>query len=126
MKRHICFGGCQWDAMMLWMYNYETEPYINIKSITPKDISTGNPTRSKDRDNIYTVTGATEDDKLANVYDLLGSNREWSMIANGSMYRMYRGGYYNMDGSPCYRGSISPDNSVVDIRFPYDTLHSRL
>ena len=80
--QRICFGGCNWDAMLLWMYNDGKEPSIDVNSSTPKDICEGKPTRGHGS-NSTIQTGVTEKDKLANVYDLLGCNSEFSMTAEG-------------------------------------------
>ena len=87
----ICFGGCNWDAMMLWMYNDGNAPYIDITSNSPKDICEGTPTRSKNNGSVECITGRSEDDKLANIYDLIGCEYDCGMEASGDAWRVDRG-----------------------------------
>ena len=95
--QHIWFGGCNWDAMLLWMYNDGKMPSIDILSKSPNDICEGNPMRNANEVNWESgnyITGYLEDDKLANIYDLLGCNSDWSMVAC-YIYRATMGGQGN-------------------------------
>ncbi len=82
--QRICIGGCNWDAMMLWMYNDGNAPTIDVKNQTPNDICEGTPMRNFNEERSR-ITGCREYDKLANIYDLLGCTydcgmeREWRL-----------------------------------------------
>ena len=108
--------------MVLWMYNDGKAPSIDTTSSTPKDICEGNPTRSC---NSYSseYTGYQENDKLANVYDLLGCTQEWGMEASGTDERGYHGGGYNDKASLGYCGSYRPYDQYYDWRNESHTLY---
>ena len=109
MKKHICFGGCQWDAMMLWMYNNG----IYITQTQPKDI-TGK--QSSKNSNSSCITGSAETDKLANIYDTIGCTYDWSMEwyhkSGDQDGRVGRGGCYVYDVSPGGRVEFAPNTGI--------------
>ena len=51
--------------------------------------------RNKER-----TTGTCETDILNNVYDLYGNSYEWTLEANGTTTRVYRGGNYKYNSLP--------------------------
>ena len=120
--QHICFGGCNWDAMMLWMNGNGIDV---TKSDTNgiQDICPGTPTRSKNTTN-PSITGKTEMDKLSNIYDTLGGSWDWGMEASGTGYRDMRGGLNLFSCSPSYRGTFSPDSSSNVCRFTSHNLYT--
>ena len=87
--------GSQYDAMMNWMAKLGVE----VDSETPITGATNNTSRT---------TGSEENDKIKNVYDLLGNSYEWTLEAIYSSYRVYRGGSYLNSYSPAYRDYYSP------------------
>ena len=106
--------GAQWDAIMNWLdpkYSTATaEDPCDANSIVVKS-EYGN--HSGDIAN----SGAYEDDKLKNIYDLCGNLYEWTMEADSSDFRVFRGGIFSYSGSetpvsfrgysnPAYDGSI--------------------
>lgn len=97
--------GSQYDAIMNW-------------------ISTKNIDRSKIYDNSkkhdLTTTGATETDKINNIYDLGNNLSEWTLEADGEEIRTTRGGNFNNTKSPNSRDN-SYDPSKTDA-----TLGSRM
>ena len=100
--------GAQWDAIMNWLdpkYSTATaEDPCDANSIVVKS-EYGN--HSGDIAN----SGAYEDDKLKNIYDLCGNLYEWTMEARSSDGRVDRGGVFNHSGSEnpvSYRSSYSP------------------
>ena len=67
------------------------------------------------------ATGATERNSSKNIYDVAGNCYEWTTEANGTSYRVVRGGDYFSDGSDIpasYRGDNYPtgSNSVGSFR----------
>ena len=93
--------GSQWDSMMRWMQSNK----IDVTSTTPKDAATG-ITTSK---NTTRVTGSASKDKLSNIYDLLGNRYEWTLEANNTVYRVFRGGRFNNGFSPKNRSNDNPN-----------------
>ena len=70
---------------------------------------------------ILLTTGATERNSSKNIYDVAGNCYEWTTEANGTSYRVVRGGDYFSDGSDIpasYRGGNYPtgSNSVGSFR----------
>lgn len=74
--------GSQYDAIMNWLIKNN----IDISSKKPVDLSIGTATK-----NTTTTTGSHTQDKLSNIYDLLGGNFEWSQEAYGTYGRITRG-----------------------------------
>ena len=77
--------GCQYDAMLKWM---QTKG-VDVTSATPV---TG-ASRNEDR-----TTGTKEEDKILNIYDILGNSLEWTIEAYHRTARADRG-----VNSPSYR-----------------------
>ena len=65
-------------------------------------------------------TGAKEEYKIKNIYDLAGNVMEWTMESYNTGKRVYRGGSYNLPGSQnpsSYRSYGSPDFTIPGIGF---------
>ena len=88
--------GSQYDAMMNWMAK-------NGKTVGDSNSSIRNNT---------TTTGGKNTDIINNVYDLYGCHYEWTLEANGTNSRAYRGGFYSNSGSPAIRDYDSPLNTL--------------
>ena len=92
--------GSQYDAMLNWMV---------ARGI--KDISTPSGTSR----NTSRITGATKNgdvtfnDKIKNIYDIIGNSYEWTATAVGTDGRANRGGYYNTGLAPRNRSYDHPD-----------------
>ena len=70
--------GCQYDQIMKWMQKNN----IDVSSTEPLEgtiANTGN------------TTGSIEEDKLNNIYDLIGGKNEFTMEAKLNHKRVYRG-----------------------------------
>ena len=97
--------GSQWDSMLNWMV---------ARGTTVTSIPSGTK-RNRSR-----ITGATKNgsytfnDKIKNIYDILGNSREWTAEANGTNKRAYRGSYYGGDAVPSNYGDISADFTYYD------------
>ena len=94
--------GSQYDQMMIWMQGNG----IDVISATPTNLE--GKTTSK---NTARTTGTEPNDKLNNIYDLLGNNFEWTLEASNTGYRTYRGGNYDSSRSPVNRNYYSPDSN---------------
>ena len=118
----LCYG-IQWDATLAfigdenynkdstskgnyqnnaWTINRETAKYITNPnsdttwtSISAEENKTKTKTASE---SILLTTGASEDFKTKNIYDLAGNVEEWTNEAVSATYRVYRGGDYDYDG----------------------------
>lgn len=84
--------GSQYDAMMNWMAK------------TGKTVGTADSSKY----NTATTTGSEEEDKINNVYDLYGCHYEWTLEADHTFNRVYRGGFYDYSGSPSFRFGYDP------------------
>ena len=95
--------GSQWDAML----NY-------ILQGTDKDkvtAITGNHTGNRSK------TGQFGNDIMNNIFDLSSNVREWTVQANSTLYRVARGGFYNIDGifPASNRNNDNPSNTYYYI-----------
>ena len=68
--------GSQYDQMMIWLNSNE----IDVTSATPNGASR----------NTSRITGSRDNDKLNNIYDLLGNSFEWTLEANYTNRRVLR------------------------------------
>ena len=103
--------GCQWDAVMRWMWNQGGDK----KTYTYDSTGKGNYSGSRK------ATGSDPEYAVNNIYDMAGNISDWTIEAYGTTYRVYRGGYYNdnASGYPASdRGSNGPtgSNSFVGSR----------
>ncbi len=60
------------------------------------------------------ITGSEANDKLCNVYDLLGCCYEWTLESNYGNSRVGRGGTYLDNNSPSYRHDYGPNGTYSD------------
>ena len=70
--------------------------------------------------------GSAEYTKTNNIYDMAGNVWEWTTEAYSTNVRVYRGGYYNYNGSNgpvAYRSSYGPDNVYSNERLSSSTLY---
>ncbi len=74
--------GSQYDAMLNYALIGDDKEKVNA-------IGYGNHNGSE------LDTGATQNDKIINIFDLEGNHTEWTLEANTHDYRVTRGGYYN-------------------------------
>ena len=101
--------GVQWDAVMRWISEDE-----NLAGYLTDSTGKGNYSGSA------ITTGSNPEYKLKNIYDMAGNVREWTMEANSTAYRVYRGGIYRNTGSNTpvsYRNGYSPDTTIPFIGF---------
>ena len=130
--------GNQWDRTLMWLietgsktkeqiaddstswgnYNNATFEYVN---------SSGSTVTKNENSGTKIPTGNTEYTKANNIYDLAGNVYDWTMEANSTYYRVYRGGVYNDYGddypagsrgncSPTYSGSYYGCRSALYIK----------
>ena len=81
--------GCQWDAVMRWMWNQGGDK----KTYTYDSTGKGNYSGSRK------ATGSDPEYAVNNIYDMAGNISDWTIEAYGTTYRVYRGGYYNDNAS---------------------------
>ena len=119
----LCYG-IQWDAALAfigdenynknsttkgnyynnpWTINRETAKYTSNPEIDTKWTSISseeNKTKTKTaKESILLTTGASEDFKTKNIYDLAGNVYEWTNEAFVTAYRVGRGGFYFFSGA---------------------------
>ena len=80
--------GCQWDAVMRWMYNSGDA----AKKTYTYD-STGKGNYSGTKGNVI-ATGSNDAYAVNNIYDMAGNVSDWTIEANNTNFRVFRGGCY--------------------------------
>ncbi len=96
----------QWDAVLRFI----ADDKHNVNDSTSWGNYINNPDRTSVSPNIPAKTGAHENWKAKNIYDLAGNVLEWTMEADSSDGRVYRGGYDSATGSH-YPASCRYSNS---------------
>ena len=86
--------GCQWDAVMRWMYNSGDAE----KKIYTYD-STGKGNYKDTNGNQPIPTGSNDAYAVNNIYDMVGNVRDWTIEAYDTYVRVYRGGDYGNSAS---------------------------
>ena len=96
--------GANWDTTLQWLVDTEGKTYDEVAS---NSTSWGNYSDDGFSPGAYgNYTGAYEQAKANNIYDLAGNNWEWTQERYGSSYVMRSGGY-NLMGGAC-PGSYYP------------------
>ena len=99
--------GSQWDSMLNWM----VARGIKVNSSTRRDGTSRNTSR---------ITGATKkgsttfNDKIKNIYDLLGNSYEWLAEANDTISRSIRGGNYETNSAIGWHNGTSSNSDYSD------------
>ena len=90
--------GINWDTTLQWLVDSGNKL---ISDINADSTSWGNYSNDSFSDGARgNCTGAWEETKANNIYDLAGNNWEWTQERCGSSYVM-RGGGYNLMGGAC-------------------------
>ena len=90
--------GINWDTTLQWLVDSGNKLISDIKA---DSTSWGNYSNDSFSDGARgNYTGAWEEAKANNIYDLAGNNWEWTQERCGSNYVM-RGGGYNLMGGAC-------------------------
>mgnify|MGYP005778483987 CR=1 FL=1 len=105
--------GCQWDAVMRWMYNSG-----DAEKKTYTYDSTGKGNYSGTNGNAPIATGSNPSYAVNNIYDMAGNAYDWTIEADYTGSRVFRGGGYGDDASSfpashrnCYGPAYSGSNS---------------
>ena len=98
--------GSQYDAMLNWVKNGNG---VDKDKITTKDIG-GNYSKS------IATTGSSSysNDSINNIRDLGGNLMEWTLEANNTDVRVFRGGFYYGPYSPSNRYYSNPNYNGAD------------
>ena len=86
--------GCQWDAVMRWMYNSGDE---EKKTYTYDSTGKGNYYDTNGNNKI--PTGSNDAYAINNIYDMAGNVFDWTIEANRTDFRVVRGGCINYSAS---------------------------
>lgn len=96
--------GINWDTTLQWLVDSGSKLISDVKADSTSWGNYSNDSFSQGARGNY--TGAWEDAKANNIYDLAGNNWEWTQERYGSNYVM-RGGGYNLMGGSC-PGNLYP------------------
>ena len=110
--------GCQWDAVMRWMYNSGD---AEKKTYTYDSTGKGNYYGTQGSTSKQIPTGSNDAYAVNNIYDMTGNVYDWTIEAFNINYRVRRGGKYNdyaSDFPASIRGSHLPtvSNSLFGSR----------
>ena len=83
--------GCQWDAVMRWMWNQGGDK----KTYTYDSTGKGNYSGTQGSTDKVIPTGSNDTYAVNNIYDMAGNVRDWTIAAIYSSSRILRGGHYN-------------------------------
>ena len=97
--------GINWDTTLQWLVDSSCKTEVEV---TRDSTSWGNYSNDSFSDGARgNYTGAWEEAKANNIYDIAGNNWEWTQERYGSGNYVMRGGGYNLMGGAC-RGSDYP------------------
>ena len=102
--------GCQWDAVMRWMYNSGNE---NKKTYTYDGTGKGNYYNTNEKSLI--ATGSNDSYAVNNIYDMAGNTYDRTMETAGTNNRTERGGCSSIDYD-YYSSSFRGANAATDDR----------
>ncbi|MBQ8042674.1 MAG: hypothetical protein IJ272_00795, partial [Clostridia bacterium] len=97
--------GCQWDNTLRWLVssgNRTWEELVDSKTWGNYDNSSGDADITGHGS--PQEAGYSEYWKAGNIYDLAGNYYDWTLEANNTLYRVFRGGYCDL-GSDVYPAS---------------------
>ena len=117
--------GNQWDRTLMWLIETgsktkeqiadDSTSWGNYKNATFEYVNSSGSTATKNENSSKRIpTGSAEYTKANNIYDLAGNVYDWTMEANSTIYRVFRGGYYYSVG----------DNGPADVRSYYGPTYS--
>ena len=120
--------GNQWDRTLMWLIETgsktkeqiadDSTSWGNYYNATFEYVNSSGSTATKNEGSSTRIpTGSAEYTKANNIYDLAGNVRDWTMEANSTYSRVYRGGHYSDvgDGGPAdYRYYYVPTSSDSD------------
>ena len=119
----LCYG-VQWDAVMSFIDPaYKTGTCNVDKSFVANSTGKGNYSEDANTNSWkgnLTSTGASEDYKVKNIYDLAGNTLEWTMESVNVKKRVIRGGNFHSTGTNCpasYRYFYNPSVSNPTLGF---------
>ena len=112
--------GNQWDRTLMWLIETgsktkeqiadDSTSWGNYYNATFEYVNSSGSTATKNEGSSTRIpTGSAEYTKANNIYDLAGNVRDWTMEANSTGFRVYRGGYCNSSGVNGPAGSRSND-----------------
>ena len=101
--------GNQWDRTLMWLIETgsktkeqiadDSTSWGNYYNATFEYVNSSGSTATKNEGSSTRIpTGSAEYTKANNIYDLAGNVRDWTMEAYSAYLRVYRGGYYYVNG----------------------------
>ena len=119
--------GNQWDRTLMWLIETgsktkeqiadDSTSWGNYYNATFEYVNSSGSTATKNEGSSTRIpTGSAEYTKANNIYDLAGNVRDWTMEADSTCYRVFRGGYYSYTGDSYPAGFRSFDYPTVSYR----------
>ena len=112
--------GAQWDAIMAWIDPAYKTTSCEADSFVRNSEGKGNyneDANTNDWKGDVATCGISDNYRVKNIYDLAGNVTELTMEFYSADIRVYRGGYYNNEGSnspASVRINTNPDNGAYD------------
>ncbi len=99
----VAWGNCR-SHEFEYVGEYGTYSYPNVSW------TTNNTETTKPLNTSYLLqTGASEENKVKNIYDLAGNVQEWTIKCSGNTSQPFRGGCYDLNTvCACHRGCNTP------------------
>ena len=101
--------GCQWDAMLKFILTGDEASHVTVTINANHNLSSPYKTGGTD----YSGT-TTYNDIASNIYDLEGNVTEWTQEADGTRFRVHRGGSNDYSHSPSKRISGEVPTSIYN------------
>ena len=101
--------GCQWDAMLKFILTGDEASHVTVTINANHNLSSPYKTGGID----YSGT-TTYNDIASNIYDLEGNVTEWTQEADGTRFRVHRGGSNDYSHSPSKRISGEVPTSIYN------------
>ena len=116
--------GSMWDRTLIWIAETNEESQGKNGKSYPEivnSVSWGNYATSVGGTGARQNSGYSEAWKANNIYDLAGNACDWTIEANGTDYRMLRGGDYRSDTttgfSAAHRYNYKPNDYYMNLAF---------
>ena len=91
--------GCMWDRTLIWLTETGDKTYSDLKDSSSWGNYSNSTGAAATNSGGKQPTGTNDAWQANNIYDLAGNVYDWTIEANNTVYRVFRGGYYRYVGS---------------------------